>query len=102
MNFTPSEIKTLQENWKKSMEHEGEVANNCGCCTWDNPQTIDKGTGRLGNKTSRDHPDYSLIGIGQKIEMSPGNWTRLAVTQIPVRNHQFVIGWLDFMAYQPL
>ena len=48
---------------------------------------IFKGTGRLGNKrTSGDHPDYGIIKIGQNTEKSPGDWSRLAVTQIPVEN----------------
>ena len=47
-----------------------------------NPQRIGKGFGRLGNKkTSGDHPDYSIIKIGQNTEKSPGNLKRLALTQ---------------------
>ena len=47
------------------MEHEGGGDTNCNCCTWNDPQGIVKGTGRLRNqKTSRDHPDYSIIKIG--------------------------------------
>ena len=41
------------------MEHESDSDNNCGQCAWNNPQRIDKGTGRLGNKKpSEDLPDY--------------------------------------------
>ena len=37
---------------------------------------------RLANKkTSGDHPDSSVIQIGQNTENSPGNLRRLAVTQ---------------------
>ena len=47
---------------------------------------IDKGTRGLGNKrTSGDHPNDSIIKIGQNAEKSPGDLRRLAVTQTPVR-----------------
>ena len=48
---------------------------------------IGKRTGRLGNKsTCEDHPDYSIIVIGQNTEKSPGDLRRL-VTQTQNRNH---------------
>ena len=63
------------------MEHEGIGDTTCGWCTQDNPQRIGKGTGRLGNKrTNGDHPDYSIIKIGQNTEKSTGDLRRLAVT----------------------
>ena len=44
------------------MEHGNDDDNNCSSCTWNNPQSICKGTGKLGNKrTSGDYPDYSII-----------------------------------------
>ena len=48
--------------------------------------TVTKGlvvrTGELGNKrTSIDHPDYSIVEVGQNTEKSPGDLRRLAVTQ---------------------
>ncbi len=49
---------------------------------------IDKETGGLGNKrTSGYHPNYSIIKIGLNTKKNPGNLRRLAVIQIPVRNH---------------
>ena len=36
---------------------------------------------------SGDHPNYSIVEIGQNTEKSPGYLRRLAVTQTPVRNH---------------
>ena len=54
---------------------------------WNSPQRIDKGTGRLGNRTSGDHSYYSIIIIGQNTEKSPGDLWRLAVSQTPVKNH---------------
>ena len=48
---------------------------------------MDKRTGGVGNKRrSRDHPNYSVIKIGQNTEKSPGDLRRLAVTQTPVIN----------------
>ena len=50
---------------------------------------IIKGTGRLESwRTSGDHPNYSIIENDQNTEKSPGNMKRLAVTQVPVKNHQ--------------
>ena len=39
------------------MEHGGDGDTNSIWCTWNNPQSIGKGTGRLGNERSDDHPD---------------------------------------------
>ena len=56
------------------MEYEADGNTNCKWCTWNNPKTIGKGTGRLRNKrTSGDHRDYKIIKIGQNTEKSPGN-----------------------------
>ena len=42
---------------------------------------IIKETGVLGNKrTSRDHPNYYIIEIGQNIVKSPGDLQTFAVT----------------------
>ena len=49
--------------------------------------TVTEGTERIRNKnTSRDHPDYSLIQIGQNTEKSPRDLRRLAVTQTLVED----------------
>ena len=52
-------------------------------------ETISKGfVKRLKNlereRTSGDHPNCSIIKIGQNTEKSPGDLRRLAVTQTPV------------------
>ena len=48
--------------------------------------------GGLGNKRmSGDHPNYSIVTIGPNIEKSPSDLRRLAVTQIPVENHQLTL-----------
>ena len=51
-----------------------------------------KGTRELGNKrTSRDHPKYCIIQIGQNTEKSPGELRRLFVTQTPVKDHRLAL-----------
>ena len=42
-------------------------------------------------RTSRDHPDYSITKICQNTEKSPEDLSRLAVSQIPVKNHQLTL-----------
>ena len=57
-------------------------------------EMIDKGTGGLGNKrTSRDHPNYSTVMIGQDTEKSPGYLMKLAVTQTTMEDHQLMMVW---------
>ena len=57
-------------------------------------QRIGTETVGLGNKrTSGDHPNDSIIKIGQNTEKSPGDLRKLAVTQTPGRNHQLTIVW---------
>ena len=54
-----------------------------------NFQMIGKGIRGVGNKrTSKDHPDYSIIKIGKNTEESPGDSRNFAVTKIIMRNHQ--------------
>ena len=49
-------------------------------------------TGRLENeRTSRDHPNDSIIKIGQNTEKSPGDSLRLAVTQTSVEDHKLTL-----------
>ena len=56
--------------------------------SWYSHQTIDTGTGRLGNQwTSGKHPNYS-IKIGQNTGKSPGHLSRFAITQTPARKHE--------------
>ena len=55
------------------MKREGDGDSSCNWCTWNNPQTIGKSTGRLGKKKTREnHPDYSIIKIGQNTEKNLG------------------------------
>ena len=43
--------------------------------------------------TSGDHPNYSSVENGQNTEKSPGHLRRLAVTQIPVKDHRITLIW---------
>ena len=71
------------------MEHESDNYTNRDWCFWDSNQRITKGTGGFGSWwTSGDHPNYSIIEIGQNTEKSPGDLRRLTVTQTPVKDHQ--------------
>ena len=56
------------------------------------PREHGKRTGRLWNqRTSSDHPDYSIFKIGQNIESSPRDLRRLAVTQTSMKDHQLTV-----------
>ena len=70
------------------MEHESDSNNNGNWCAWYSHQRIGKGTGGIWNgRTSRDHPNYWIIEIGQNTEKSRGDLRRLAGTQTPVEDH---------------
>ena len=74
-------------NTDNNREEDVDGDTNGNWCTWNDPQKIRKETEKLGNKrTSRDHPDYSIINIGQYTEKSPGDLRRLDVTQTSVKN----------------
>ena len=58
------------------------------------PKWLGKGAGRVENqRTRRDHPNYSIVEIGQNTEDSPGDLMRLAVTQIPVKDYRIALVW---------
>ena len=53
---------------------------------------ITKGTGGLGSwRPSGDHLNYNIIENGQNTGKSPGDLRRLAVTKIPVKDHQLTL-----------
>ena len=45
------------------------------------------------NWTSRDHPIYSIIEIGQNTKKRLGDLRRLGVTQTPLKDHQLMRIW---------
>ena len=60
------QVLILCRRTKKVVEHEGNDDNNCKWRTWNGP---DKEAGRVGNrKTSRDHPNCSIVDIGQNAD----------------------------------
>ena len=68
------------------MEHESDSDTNCNWSARYSHQKISTVTGGLGSKrTSEDHPNYSIVEIGQNTEMSPGNSRKFVVNQIPVK-----------------
>ena len=76
------------------MQHESDSDTNCNWCAWYSHQRFGTGTGGLGKKRmSGDHPNYSIIEIGQNTEKKPGDLRRLAVTRTPVKNHQLTLLW---------
>ena len=73
------------------MKHEGDNYTNCDWCFRYSHQRIIKGTRSLGSRRmSGDHPNY-IIENGQNTEKSDGDLGRVAVTQIPVRDHQLML-----------
>ena len=63
------------------MEHVSDGNTNCNWCVRYSHRNIGSESGGLGNKrTSGEHPDYSIIKIGQNTKKSPGDFKRLAVT----------------------
>ena len=76
------------------MENESDGDTKCNWHASYSYQKICKGTRGLGNKrTSGDHPNYSIVEIGQNSEKCPGNYRILAVTQTSVENHQLTLVW---------
>ena len=76
------------------MEHEVYSNVNCNWCTEKDTQSLFKGYGSLGNQRfSRDHPNYSIVKIGQNTEKSPVDLKRLAITQTPVKDDQLTLVW---------
>ena len=54
---------------------------------------IPKKAGGVGNRRmSRDHPNYSIVEVGQNTEKSPEDLRRVSVTQIPVKYNQLTCG----------
>ena len=55
------------------------------------------GLGELGNgRTSRYHPDYSIIRLGQNTEKSHRDLWRLGVTQTTVKGYQLKLARKTF------
>ena len=100
----------LREKWKKKenkylnlvselkkttpVEHESDGESNYHWRSWYSHQSIDTGTGGLGNKRAGvDLQNYGIIKIGLDTEENPVDLRRLVVIQTPVRNHQLTLAW---------
>ena len=71
------------------MEREGDCDTNCNRYARYSDQRIGTSTGRIGKKNmSRDHPNDSIVNIGQNTEKSSGDFRSLAVTHTGVKNSQ--------------
>ena len=93
--------RRLFRSWlrtKKVVEHEGDSGTNCNRRVLNTPQRLGSGTERFGNRrTNRDHPNYSIVKIGQNTEKCPGDLRILART--PVEHHQLTLGWKTWKKY---
>ena len=57
-------------------------------------EKIGTGTRELGNNTTNgDHPNYSIAEIGQKTEMSPGDWGDLLSINLQWKKHLLTLRW---------
>ena len=57
---------SILQGIEKAMEHESDDDRNCNWCSWYSHQKIDTGTwGIETGETSEDHPNYSIVEIGQ-------------------------------------
>ena len=80
------------------MEHEGNGDTNCIRCLKNNPVRIGNMTRRLKNKkTSKDHPNYSIIKIGQNTEKSPGNSSEVTSAKPDEKNSERLIAIEEFI-----
>ena len=61
-------------------------------CKRKHNKQIIKGAGRIGSRrTNRGHPTYIILKISQNTEKSLGDLMRLAVIQVPVKDHQLAL-----------
>ena len=82
----------LPREVKKAEEHESNDCANCDWCVRHSNERIIKGPGGLGNwRTGGDYPNDTIVEDGQNTETSPGDLRRLAVIQIPVKNHPLTL-----------
>ena len=69
------------------MEHESDGDTNCNWRAWYSLERMGTGTGGLGKKwTSSDHPNYSILEIGQNTKKSPRDLRILTITQTSGEN----------------
>ena len=88
--WIPRPCKGIEE----TKEHESDDYTNCNWCSSYSYQRVVTRIGGLGNKkTSRNHPNKSIIEISQNSEKSPGVSRRLAITQTHGNDYQLTVVW---------
>ena len=80
-------IRSVQETWGDLLSLRFQWKNHQLPLVWKTLKLVKK------NYDDPSHPNYSLFDIGQNTEKSPGDLGRLAVTKIPVENHQLTLTW---------
>ena len=66
----------------KVVEDENDDDTSCNCRSWNSPQKLGEGTGRVGNRrTNRDHSKNSTVKIGKNTGKTSGDQRRLVVTE---------------------
>ena len=84
---------TTCQRIKTAIEHENDNYSNWKWWTWNDPQKLGKGIGRVGNqRTSLDYRNYIIVEISQSIQT-------LVVSQIPVKHHQLTQVWKTHKKY---
>ena len=81
----------LAKELKKAVDLECNSNTNCSCCTQNDPQRLGKKTGGIGyQRENQDFLDHNIgmIGWNQK---RPGDLRKLAVTEIPGKNHKLIL-----------
>ena len=74
------------------MEHEGDNYTICDWCFGYSNERITKGTEGVGSWWTRgDNPNNNIIENGRNTEKSPGDLSRLTVSQTPVKDHQLTL-----------
>ena len=74
------------------MEHESDSDTNCNWhARYSHKRICTETEGLRNTKMIGDHPNYSIVEIGQNAEKSPGDLRRLVVIQTPVKNHQLTM-----------
>ena len=74
----------------KMCVHESYGDSTCSWCTFPKAWTKDWNEIESPRK-NRDHPDQSIVKISDCTQKSPGDQRRLAVSQIPVKDHQLTL-----------
>ena len=75
---------------KRVIKHKGDGDTNFIWCTWNGPQRMG---GDENQRKNQDNPNQRIVKIAQNTLKCPGDLSRLAVIQIPVKDHQLKLVW---------